>query len=67
MFARIMSLLFLTGYLELATGIFNGGQDFDMSLDFRTDQLSALLLFTYNTKKEDYMLVRPLACLKQYL
>ncbi|XP_013887083.1 usherin, partial [Austrofundulus limnaeus] len=45
------------GYLELATGVFNGGQDFDVSLDFRTDQLSALLLFTYNTKKEDYMLV----------
>lgn len=64
MFTLVMSLLFPTGYLELATGVFNGGQDFEMSLDFRTDQLSALLLFTYNTKKEDYMLVRPVACLK---
>uniref|UniRef100_A0A3Q3B8L8 Usher syndrome 2A (autosomal recessive, mild) n=1 Tax=Kryptolebias marmoratus TaxID=37003 RepID=A0A3Q3B8L8_KRYMA len=45
------------GYLELATGVFSGGQDFDVSLDFRTDQLNALLLFTYNTKTEDYMLV----------
>ncbi|KAM9408306.1 LOW QUALITY PROTEIN: usherin [Pholidichthys leucotaenia] len=45
------------GYLEVYTGIFSGGQDFDISLDFRTDQLNALLLFTYSTQTEDYMLV----------
>lgn len=38
--------------------VFGGGQDFDISMDFRTDQLNALLLFTYNTQTEDYMLVR---------
>uniref|UniRef100_A0A3B5AVF4 Usherin-like n=1 Tax=Stegastes partitus TaxID=144197 RepID=A0A3B5AVF4_9TELE len=45
------------GYLELDASVFGGGQDFDISMDFRTDQLSALLLFTYNTQAEDYMLV----------
>ncbi|XP_051795531.1 usherin [Acanthochromis polyacanthus] len=45
------------GYLELGAGVFSGGQDFDISMDFRTDQLNALLLFTYNTRTEDYMLV----------
>ncbi|KAK2920361.1 hypothetical protein Q8A73_002565 [Channa argus] len=45
------------GYLELSRGVFRGGRDFDISMDFRTDQLNALLLFTYNTQTEDYMLV----------
>ncbi|CAB1442996.1 unnamed protein product [Pleuronectes platessa] len=45
------------GYLELDRNVFSGGQDFDISMDFRTDQLNALLLFTYNTQTEDYMLV----------
>uniref|UniRef100_A0A672FK37 Usher syndrome 2A (autosomal recessive, mild) n=1 Tax=Salarias fasciatus TaxID=181472 RepID=A0A672FK37_SALFA len=45
------------GYLELAAGLFSGGQDFDISMDFRTDQLNALLLFVYNTQTDDYMLV----------
>ncbi|XP_069030560.1 usherin [Embiotoca jacksoni] len=45
------------GYLELDAGVFSGGQNFEISMDFRTDQLNALLLFTYNTKTEDYMLV----------
>ncbi|XP_070842368.1 usherin [Chaetodon trifascialis] len=45
------------GYLEMDRDIFSGGQDFDISMDFRTDQLNALLLFTYNTQTEDYMLV----------
>lgn len=47
-----------SGFLELSKDVFRGGRDFEMSLDFRTDQLSALLLFTYNTQTEDYMLVR---------
>ncbi|KAM7406312.1 hypothetical protein PAMP_000697 [Pampus punctatissimus] len=45
------------GYLELSRHVFSGGEDFDISMDFRTDQLNALLLFTYNTQTEDYMLV----------
>ncbi|XP_070688414.1 usherin [Pempheris klunzingeri] len=45
------------GYLEMGKDVFDGGQDFDISMDFRTDQLNALLLFTYNTQTEDYMLV----------
>ncbi|XP_044201958.1 usherin [Thunnus albacares] len=45
------------GYLELSKDVFSGGEDFDISMDFRTDQLNALLLFTYNTQTEDYMLV----------
>nr|XP_014268858.2 usherin [Maylandia zebra] len=45
------------GYLELDSGVFTGGQIFDISMDFRTDQLNALLLFTYNTQTEDFMLV----------
>uniref|UniRef100_A0A3B5QN66 Usherin n=1 Tax=Xiphophorus maculatus TaxID=8083 RepID=A0A3B5QN66_XIPMA len=45
------------GYLELDTGVFSGGRNFDILMDFRTDQLSALLLFAYSTQTEDYMLV----------
>ena len=37
--------------------MFSGGRDFEISMDFRTDQLNALLLFTYNTQTDDYMLV----------
>jgi len=50
--------LLAAGYLELGTGVFSGGLDFDISMDFRTDQLNALLLFTYSTQTDDYMLVR---------
>lgn len=42
----------------MGSDVFSGGQDFEISMDFRTDQLNALLLFTYNTQTEDYMLVR---------
>ncbi|CAJ1048931.1 LOW QUALITY PROTEIN: usherin [Xyrichtys novacula] len=45
------------GYLEISKDVFTGGQNFEISLDIRTDQLNALLLFTYNTQTEDYMLV----------
>ncbi|KAM4744036.1 usherin isoform 3-T3 [Anableps anableps] len=45
------------GYLELDAGVFSGGHVFDISMDFRTDQLSAFLLFAYSTQTEDYMLV----------
>lgn len=50
--------LLVSGYLELDRHVFSGGQDFEISMDFRTDQLNALLLFTYNTHTKDYMLVR---------
>ncbi|XP_056269140.1 usherin isoform X3 [Pseudoliparis swirei] len=45
------------GFLEMVSDVFSGGQDFDIHMDFRTDQLNALLLFTYNTQTGDYMLV----------
>ncbi|KAM9860567.1 LOW QUALITY PROTEIN: usherin [Aulostomus maculatus] len=45
------------GYLELSRDVFSGGEDFDISMDFRTDQLNALMLFTFNTQTQDYMLV----------
>ncbi|XP_029281914.1 LOW QUALITY PROTEIN: usherin [Cottoperca gobio] len=45
------------GYLEMGRDVFSGGQDFDISMEFRTDQLNALLLFAYNSQTEDYMLV----------
>nr|XP_057944950.1 usherin isoform X3 [Doryrhamphus excisus] len=45
------------GYLELSKDLFRGGKDFDISMEFRTDQLNALLLFSYNTQTDDYMLV----------
>jgi len=48
----------LSGFLEMVSDVFSGGQDFDIHMDFRTDQLNALLLFTYNTQTGDYMLVR---------
>lgn len=48
----------MSGYLEIDRDVFRGGQDFDISMDFRTDQLNAFLLFTYNTRTKDYMLVR---------
>nr|XP_043886757.1 usherin-like [Solea senegalensis] len=55
------------GYLELDRDAFTGGQDFDISMDFRTDQFSALLLFTYNSLTEDYMLVELEAGLLSFL
>ncbi|KAM4602923.1 usherin [Polymixia lowei] len=45
------------GYLELSRDVFTGGEDFDITMEFRTDQLNALLFFTYNTNSDDYMLV----------
>ncbi|KAJ7988957.1 hypothetical protein DPEC_G00314570 [Dallia pectoralis] len=44
------------GYLELRPEVFRGGQHFDISFEFRTDQLNALLLFSYNTHSSDYIL-----------
>ncbi|XP_055085949.1 usherin [Periophthalmus magnuspinnatus] len=46
------------GYLELSGNVFRGGENFKINFEFRTDQLDALLLFTYNTQSDDYMLVQ---------
>ena len=45
------------GYLELDAEVWRWGEEFEMSLEFRTDQLDALLLFSYDTQGEDYALV----------
>ncbi|CAL8379075.1 unnamed protein product [Arctogadus glacialis] len=45
------------GYLELDGGVFSGGRSFDITLAFRTDQLNAILLFTYSHQADDFMLV----------
>ncbi|XP_062312043.1 usherin-like, partial [Osmerus eperlanus] len=44
------------GYLELGAEVWRWGVEFEMSLEFRTDQLDALLLFSYDTQGEDYAL-----------
>ncbi|KAG7266037.1 hypothetical protein CRUP_020339 [Coryphaenoides rupestris] len=36
------------GYLELDGSIFSGGRNFDITMEFRTDQLNAILVFTYS-------------------
>lgn len=56
----VASLLIFSspGFLEIDSDLFHGGRDFDISMDFRTDQFNALLLFTHNTHTEDYLLVR---------
>ncbi|XP_069464673.1 usherin [Ambystoma mexicanum] len=43
------------GFLELDEHIFQGGMNFDISFDFRTDQLNGLLLLAYNSKGLDYI------------
>lgn len=50
--------LSVSGYLEIDGDVFKGGQDFEISMEFRTDQLNSLLIFAYNKYTEDFMLVR---------
>uniref|UniRef100_W5NGL3 Usherin n=1 Tax=Lepisosteus oculatus TaxID=7918 RepID=W5NGL3_LEPOC len=45
------------GYLELYPFVFAGKGDFEISFDFRTDQLSGLLLFAYNEAEHGYVIV----------
>lgn len=54
--------LSFSGYLEIDRNVFKGGEDFEISIEFRTDQLNSLLIFTYNKYTEDFMLVRKSAC-----
>ncbi|KAM4814939.1 usherin-like, partial [Thomomys bottae] len=44
-----------SGFLELHSNTFRGGTEFEISLNFRTDQFNGLLLFTYNKDGSDYM------------
>ncbi|KAL0969312.1 hypothetical protein UPYG_G00225390 [Umbra pygmaea] len=44
------------GFLELSPEVFGGGEVFDISFEFRTDQLNALLLFSFHTNSSDYIL-----------
>uniref|UniRef100_A0A4W4GYM7 Usher syndrome 2A (autosomal recessive, mild) n=1 Tax=Electrophorus electricus TaxID=8005 RepID=A0A4W4GYM7_ELEEL len=49
------------GFLKLEPEVFIGGEDFEISFEFRTDQLNALLLFAYDSQGADYVLVSFLA------
>ncbi|CAL8351742.1 unnamed protein product [Merluccius merluccius] len=44
------------GYLELDSDVFSGGKTFDITMEFRTDQLNAILIFTYSNESDDFML-----------
>ncbi|KAK1793453.1 hypothetical protein P4O66_011830 [Electrophorus voltai] len=44
------------GFLKLEPEVFIGGEDFEISFEFRTDQLNALLLFAYDSQGADYVL-----------
>ncbi|XP_030630773.1 LOW QUALITY PROTEIN: usherin [Chanos chanos] len=44
------------GFLKLKADVFSGGEEFEISFDFRTDQLNALLLFGYDTDGDDFLL-----------
>uniref|UniRef100_A0AAY4ADY9 Usher syndrome type IIa protein homolog n=1 Tax=Denticeps clupeoides TaxID=299321 RepID=A0AAY4ADY9_9TELE len=43
------------GFLQLKTETFSGGENFEISFEFKTDQLNTLLLFAYDTDGEDYI------------
>ncbi|XP_040553357.1 usherin isoform X5 [Gallus gallus] len=45
------------GFLELYSGVFSGGQEFEISFKFRTDQLNGLLLFVYNKDGPDFLAI----------
>ncbi|XP_016076620.1 PREDICTED: usherin [Miniopterus natalensis] len=45
------------GFLQLDPSVFQGGLDFEISFEFRTDQLSGLLLFIYNKDGPDFLVV----------
>lgn len=47
----------ISGFLKLEPTVFVGGDDFEISFEFKTDQLNSLLLFAYNTNGKDYIVV----------
>ncbi|KAK3537246.1 hypothetical protein QTP70_004660 [Hemibagrus guttatus] len=44
------------GFLKLDPKFFIGGDDFQISFEFKTDQLNSLLLFAYDINGEDFIL-----------
>ncbi|TRY59648.1 hypothetical protein DNTS_027391, partial [Danionella cerebrum] len=44
------------GFLKLKPGFLVGGDYFEISFEFKTDQLNALLLFAYDTRGKDFIL-----------
>lgn len=46
-----------SGFLKLEPKFFIGGDDFEISFEFKTDQLNSLLLFAYDINGEDFILV----------
>uniref|UniRef100_A0A8C1J3X3 Usherin n=1 Tax=Cyprinus carpio TaxID=7962 RepID=A0A8C1J3X3_CYPCA len=45
------------GFLKVKPEIFTGGDYFEISFDFKTDQLNAMLLFAYDIEGKDFILV----------
>ncbi|XP_041108645.1 usherin [Polyodon spathula] len=43
------------GFLELHSFVFSGGTEFEISFEFRTDQLNGLLLFAFNKEEHVYL------------
>ncbi|KPP71102.1 usherin-like, partial [Scleropages formosus] len=46
------------GFLQLQPSVFSGGENFEISFEFKSDQLNALLLFAYDTEGDDYVLAK---------
>ncbi|KAG9336281.1 hypothetical protein JZ751_002628 [Albula glossodonta] len=44
------------GFLEIKPSVFSGGENFEVSFEFKTDQLNAVLLFAYDTEGNDYIM-----------
>ncbi|XP_062863133.1 usherin [Trichomycterus rosablanca] len=44
------------GFLKLKQETFSGGDDFEITFEFKTDQLNALLLFAHDVNGQDYIL-----------
>ncbi|KAF7704133.1 hypothetical protein HF521_021205 [Silurus meridionalis] len=44
------------GFLKLDLDVFTGGDEFEISFEFKTDQLNSLLLFAYDINGKDYIL-----------
>ena len=60
--SRCCKDVMVSGYLELSSDVLRGGENFEVTMEFRTDQLNALMLFTYNTLSDDFILVSKMLC-----
>ncbi|XP_078675414.1 usherin-like isoform X2 [Branchiostoma floridae x Branchiostoma belcheri] len=45
------------GYIKLPTGTFSGGANFDVSFQFRTEILTGLMLFSFGSTGDSYLVV----------